>query len=163
MLELPTTIDENCASCAALLEVGAAQQAFIAQQQEAIERLEARVAQLEERLGTDSSNSAPKSRAQRRKRPHSGRARGGQKCERALVPLEQVDTLHVVVPTTCRGCGDALADCDDAPHRHQVTELPPVVPVVTEYQLHALSCGYCGTKTRASLPVGVPTGASAPG
>jgi transposase len=47
---------------------------------------------------------------------------------------------------------------DPQPYRHQVTELPPVQPVVTEYQLHRLLCPACGVPTRADVPVGVPTG-----
>src|SRR5204862_1675911 len=36
------------------------------------------------------------------------------------------------------------------------TELPPLKPTVTEYQLHALHCRRCGDVTRAPLPEGVP-------
>jgi transposase len=36
-----------------------------------------------------------------------------------------------------------------------VTELPPVTPRVTEYQLHTLPCR-CGARTAAALPPGVP-------
>jgi transposase len=39
--------------------------------------------------------------------------------------------------------------------RHQVTELPPVVPVVTEYRRHRLPCPGCGVTTCADLPAGV--------
>jgi transposase len=42
-----------------------------------------------------------------------------------------------------------------------VTEVPPVRPVVTEYQLHTLRCR-CGATTRATLPPGVPAGAFGP-
>jgi transposase len=51
---------------------------------------------------------------------------------------------------------------DPQPRRHQVTEVPPVQPVVTEYQLHCLLCPACGVPTRAALPVGVPTGGFGP-
>jgi transposase len=51
---------------------------------------------------------------------------------------------------------------DGQPSRHQVTELPPVKPVVTEYQVHGLMCPACGATTRAALPVGVPTGGFGP-
>jgi transposase len=37
-----------------------------------------------------------------------------------------------------------------------MTEIPPVKPVVTEYQLHQLVCPACGEATRAELPPGVP-------
>src|SRR5262249_28858472 len=51
---------------------------------------------------------------------------------------------------------------DPQPHRHQVTEVPPVTPVVTEYQLHRLVCPACGAPTRAPLPAGVPAGSFGP-
>jgi transposase len=43
-----------------------------------------------------------------------------------------------------------------------VTEIPPVKPVVTEYQLHQLICSSCGAATRPELPPGVPTGGFGP-
>jgi transposase len=39
-----------------------------------------------------------------------------------------------------------------------MTEIQPMKPVVTEYQLHRLVCPSCGAATRAELPAGVPTG-----
>lgn len=48
------------------------------------------------------------------------------------------------------------------PRRHQITELPPVRPVVTEYQLHTLTCTRCGVVTAAARPPGVPAGAFGP-
>ncbi len=44
----------------------------------------------------------------------------------------------------------------EEPYRHQVTEIPPLEPHLTEYQLHTLTCDQCGRQTRAELPVGVP-------
>ena len=46
--------------------------------------------------------------------------------------------------------------------RHQVTELPRVEPVVTEYQQHTLTCLVCGAQTQAQLPADVPAGAFGP-
>src|SRR5262245_50451730 len=46
--------------------------------------------------------------------------------------------------------------------RHQVTELPALKPLVTEYQLHALCCRQCGGVTRAPWPEGVPERAFGP-
>jgi transposase len=43
-----------------------------------------------------------------------------------------------------------------------VPEIPPVKPVVSEYQLHELVCPACGETTRAELPPGVPTGGFGP-
>jgi transposase len=43
-----------------------------------------------------------------------------------------------------------------------VTDVPPVRPVITEYQLHTLHCDDCGVTTTAGLPAGVPPGAFGP-
>jgi len=147
---------------------------------EYIRTLEARVAALEatvqhllERLQQDSHNSSrpPSSdpphalRPRPRRGPH-GRKRGGQPGHpgqtRALVSLEDVETVVPVTPRQCRRCQHPLQGEDPQPHRHQVTELPVVKPMVTEYQMHRLVCPACGASTRASLPVGVPTGGFGP-
>jgi transposase len=43
-----------------------------------------------------------------------------------------------------------------------VFELPPVEPVVTEYQQHTLGCGLCGHRTMGKLPEGASTRAFGP-
>ena len=73
-------------------------------------------------------------------------------------PVEAVDVVLPVKPMCCRRCQHPLQGEDPQPQRHQVTEIPPVKPVVTEYQLHRLVCPACGEATRAEVPAGVPTG-----
>src|SRR6266540_5064562 len=51
---------------------------------------------------------------------------------------------------------------DLQPQRPQVTEIPPVKPVITEYQVHQLVCSACGEATRAEVPPGVSTGGFGP-
>jgi transposase len=79
-----------------------------------------------------------------------------------LVPPEQIKEAIPVKPSACRNCGQALHGEDPHPLRHQVAEIPPVRAEVTEYRLHRLTCMACGTRTSASLPAGVPTGAFGP-
>jgi len=43
-----------------------------------------------------------------------------------------------------------------------VTEIPPLMAEMTEYQLHTLVCSACGARTAADLPAGVPQGAFGP-
>lgn len=127
----------------------AEQQQTIAEQQQTIERLEARVRELEEQLGRNSSNSgkppssdSPKDRKQRpsRGRKRSGRKRGGQPGhkghKRELLPPEKVTTFVECRPQTCSCCGEQLPELGPnvEVRRHQVVELPPIVPEVTEYQ-----------------------------
>jgi transposase len=79
-----------------------------------------------------------------------------------LLPVEQVQAVVPVRPAQCRACGAPLRGEDPTPQRHQVTELPPVRPQVTEYQLHTLGCSRCGATTTVAPPVGVPRGAFGP-
>jgi len=131
--------------------------------------LEATVQELTERTQQDSRNSsrppssdgASRKRRTRRRHP-SGRAPGGQPGHRGqtreLLPLEQVDVIITLKPTECAICQHELRGEDPRPHRHQVTEIPPMRPVVTEYQVHRLTCEICGTITVADWPHGTPTG-----
>ena len=138
-----------------------------------IAELEARLWQLEAKLreveGRNSSNSSkppssdgPEVKARPKKKP-SQRNRGAQpgheKKERPLLPPDRTEPVK---PSECRHCGEALSGEDPEPLRHQVIELPPIKPDVTEYQLHRLTCSCCGTTTCAPLPDGVPAGQYGP-
>jgi transposase len=48
------------------------------------------------------------------------------------------------------------------PERHQVTELPRIAPIVTEYRRHCLRCVACGAQTQAPWPMAMPTGSFGP-
>jgi transposase len=79
---------------------------------------------------------------------------------RPLLPVEDLRTPPVeVFPDTCP-CGHAFredAPLAGAPYRHQVWEIPPIIPLLTEYHLHHRACPDCGTLVRASYPDGVHT------
>lgn len=148
-------------------------QAYIRALEARVAALEATVQRLLERLRMDSQNSSqppssdpPATRRPRQRRTPSGRKPGGQPGHqgqtRTLVPLEDVAAVLPVKPTHCARCQSPLSGDDRQPQRHQVTELPPVKPVVTEYQLHSLMCPACGATTRAVLPRGVPPGGFGP-
>jgi transposase len=136
--------------------------AKVQQQQEQIQ-------ELRERLNQNSTNSSrppstdPPAIKRRPPRPASGRSSGGQPGhERRQRPLLPPDQTEILKPLHCRRCGHALTGDDPQPLRHQVIELPPIRPAVTEYQLHRLCCPHCGLSTCASLPGGVPTGGQGP-
>jgi transposase len=143
--------------------------AYIRALQTLIGQLQQRIAHLEEQLNQNSTNSSrpPSSDGPAVKRsppqPPSGRRRGGQSGhalqQRPLLPPDHTYTLK---PSTCRRCGKPLTGDDPQPLRHQVLDLPPIRPVVTEYQLHRLPCCGCGTSTCAALPRGVPTHQAGP-
>jgi transposase len=125
--------------------------------------LRARVAELEAKLGQNSTNSSkppstdPPSVKRAPPKPASGKKAGGQpghpKHERALVASPS--HTHDCKPPACRRCHGPLAGDDPEPLRHQVTEVPPVTPVVAEYRLHRLRCRCCGITTCGELPAGV--------
>jgi transposase len=137
-----------------------------------VRTFERRIAELEERLNRNSTNSSkpPSSDPPSVKRPPpapaSGKKRGGQPGHRhhsrALVPPEQLRQVIECKPPECRRCGAELVGDDPEPIRHQVAEVPPIEPVVDEYRLHRLTCPRCRTSTCAALPPGVPTGAFGP-
>lgn len=134
--------------------------------------------ELARRLGMDSSNSslppssdghgtASKSNTSEsaKKKRSSGGQPGHRRHERPLRPTDKCDDVHMIRPSHCDGCGTSLehlAD-DSSPRRHQVTELPEIKLVVTEYQQQRLQCPCCGHFTLAKLPSGVPPGQFGPG
>jgi transposase len=124
-----------------------------------IRYLEARLAGLEARLGQTSANSSkpPSSDPPHAKpappKPPSGKRRGGQpghpKRSRPDLPPDAVVELRA---GTCDRCSHPLAGDDPTPLRHQVVEIPPVRPHVTEYRRHRLACPRCGNVTCPVLP-----------
>lgn len=162
----PTTLEE------ALVQI-AARDAYIEELEAKVSTLEARMAALEERLNQSSKNSSkpPSSDGPDRpslpKRPPSGRKPGGQRGHkghhRELLPPDQVSHFEHVWPDRC-GNPDCRAELPGAlrtevgdPIRHQVTEIPPIVAEVTEWQLHCQQCPCCDYATQAELPGCVPT------
>lgn len=148
-----------------------ASQALIVALWSEVQQLRSEVASLREQVHQSSHNSSrpPSSdppSVPARKRRGSGRRPGAQPGHdghgRRLLPVEQVDVVVPVKPDTCASCGHALAGDDPHPHRHQVSEIPPVQVQVTEYQLHTLRCPHCQTLTEASWPEGVPHRAFGP-
>jgi transposase len=146
-------------------------QAYILALEARVAALEATVQELMERLQQDSRTSSrpPSSDPPERERPRrqpSGRRRGGQPGHpgqtRTLVPIEDVDVVIPLKPDACARCQQPLTGDDPQPQRHQVYEIPPIKPVVTEYQLHQLVCPVCGDTTRAAWPDGVTTRAYGP-
>jgi transposase len=137
-----------------------------------IAELSARVAELEARLGqTPQNSSLPSSTQHPHARPpapkrKSKKKRGGQpghaKHDRPLVPTDQCDQVETLQPSECRRCGTRLRGSDPEPLRHQVWELPPIQPHVTEYQRHRLTCRSCGATTCAELPAGVAASQAGP-
>lgn len=136
-----------------------------------IERLSARLAELEASCGKNASNSSkPPSTEHPHAKTKQAKAKGqrqpgGQanhaKHQRPLIPSDKCQQVIHCIPNTCRRCGTSLTGSDPQPLRHQVWELPEIRPLVSEYQRHRLQCS-CGVCTCGDLPPGVPSGQAGP-
>ena len=134
--------------------------------------LRQRVAQLEARLNQTSRNSSkppssdpPQAKPRAAKDP-TGRKSGGQPGHkghgRKLKPESEVDQILDVRPEQCEQCGTLLLGEDPEPERRQVTEVPRITPMVTEYRRHCLWCVACGVATQAAWPTTMPPGSFGP-
>lgn len=137
--------------------------ARIAELMVVIETQAVRIAQLEEKLRQNSSNSSkppssdgPNHKPARPAKKKSGRKPGGQpghaKRERILLPVEQARHSTDSIPSACAHCGSDQLDDDPSPHRHQVVDLPPIKPVFDECRQHARRCRHCAHVTVGPLP-----------
>jgi transposase len=127
---------------------------------------QARICELERRLGQNSTNSSlPPSKdppgTRRTETKKSERKRGAQpghgRHQRKMVPPERVDRVVDHYPRACRRCGEGFAVGQEAgaTERRQVIELPPLRAEVTEHRLHRLVCPCCQSITAAADPPGV--------
>jgi transposase len=140
--------------------------AQLADQQEMLASLTARLNELEERLAKNSRNSSkppssdnitkPKPKSLRRK---SGKKPGGQKGHPGTTLSLVENPQHVVVhsPETCEGCGGSLSSgASEASgyERRQVVDLPALLALeVTEHRARRNRCFGCGTTTTAPFPI----------
>lgn len=126
-----------------------------------VAELRRRLGNLEARLGQSSSNSnqapsrdTPDQRRERKKKVATGRHQGAQRGHeppvRPLVSEDKVSRIEDHFPSECELCGTPLPPVEELePQRHQVIDLPEMVPDVTEHRRHAVDCPECGHRTRA--------------
>jgi transposase len=129
--------------------------------------LRAHIAELERRLGLNSSNSGKPPSSDGLKKParvsslreRSGKKPGGQKGHKGETLRQVADPNEVVnhYPPACSMCGVGLDPKTSVGHSaRQVFDLPQPQPlVVTEHRAHDCQCPACGVKTRALFPDGV--------
>jgi transposase len=146
-----------------------------AEAQEQLAALAHRLEELEERLRTDSHNSSkppssdppssPGARVSEGK-PRGERKPGGQPGHegksRPLVPPEKLARAVDCRPPARCPCGGAVESTPGEPQRHQVWDIPPQNPHVTEYRLWPGACVECGQSYLGTLPPGVPAGLLGP-
>lgn len=140
--------------------------ALVVAQAAEIERLTARVAELERRLGLNSRNSSkpPSSDGLAKPPPRSlrkklGRRPGGQPGSDGQTLRQVGDPDEVVTygPRRCGGCGERLAWAllGWVAARRQVFDLPEVRVRVVEHRLVSCRCPGCGVVSTSADPVGV--------
>jgi transposase len=141
--------------------------ALIAAQAAEIAALKAHIAELERRLGLNSSNSGKPPSSDGLKKParvtslreRSGKKPGGQKGHKGETLRQVTDPNEVVdhYPSACSMCGAGLDPEASVGHSaRQVFDLPEPQPlVVTEHRAHDCQCAVCGATTRAPFPDGV--------
>jgi len=125
-----------------------------------IAMLEKRIEELEWLLGMNSRNSSkppscdppgisvalPKHRRKKR-----GARKGHEPHLRELLPQELVKKLFHLKPEVCT-CGSTnLEETGEEPLRHQVVDIPPIKPQVTEYVHYIYRCKDCGEIIYQSL------------
>lgn len=132
--------------------------------------LDAKCAELEKKLAALTKNSTnsnnppskdgpgvtryPKKSASQKKQ---GAQPGHKGKNREMLPSHQVDHIRHHYPDRCQNCQRTITPEEKHPsknplERHQVWDLPPIKPVVTEHQAHGCRCPDCGHFTEAVLP-----------
>lgn len=143
-------------------------------QQDAICLQKRRIAELEEQIRLNSSNSSkpPSSdgpgggkKSGRRPKKPSGKKRGAQPGHpghhRPLAPEDELSQIVECPPPERCACGGAIR-VSRHPRRHQVFELPKIAPEITEYRCYSGRCERCGAVHDGELPAGVPSGQLGP-
>jgi transposase len=122
-----------------------------------------RIEALEQRLGTNSTNSSkpPSSDGLNRPKPkpkslreETGKKPGGQEGHTGttLVPKETPDVIIKHEPQRC-SCGCELNDVEgEVAQKHQVADLPQIELEYTEHQVIEKECPNCHQKNRGQLP-----------
>jgi len=125
-----------------------------------IEQMQKHIEHLERRLGMNSQNSSkppssdpPKAAVvlPRRRRKHGGR-KGHPPHLRTPMPPEAVTQRVELKPDACPCGGTHLEKTDEEPLRHQIVDLPPIQPDVTEYVQAFYRCRDCGAVVYQPLP-----------
>jgi transposase len=164
----PSSSAELAELVAQLRTANAGLREVIAGQAAQMEAQAARIAELERRLGSDSSTSSKppssdspyRKPARRSSRTSSGRKPGKQTGELgSTMPLvDDPNETFISDPASCTDCGGDLTGAPvTAIHRRQVTDvLPPPPPWVTEYRLITRTCPCCATAQTGPAPAVAP-------
>ncbi|HEX3199749.1 MAG TPA: IS66 family transposase [Propionibacteriaceae bacterium] len=147
------------------VELVGQQQAELEERAAAIERRDEKIRALEEELAqfrrpvkTPENSSVPPSRGQKANRAAGRHRKHGPKRGHSGVSRRRSEPEMVVEcrPSACNRCGEPLPQVGGRRvGRSQVTEVPPVEPVVIEAWQFAVTCPHCGTQTVGAYPPGL--------
>ena len=135
--------------------------AYIKQLEEENAALKKRIEELERRLGMNSQNSSkppstdPPDTATvlpRRLRKKRGARKGHLPHLRALLPPQLVTKRIELCPQGCPCGSTRLEKTEQEPLRHQIVDIPPITPEVTEYLQSVYRCKDCGELVYQPLP-----------
>jgi len=100
--------------------------------------------------------SSDKFRNRKSLREKSDKPVGGQPGHKGktLKMVESPDVTEKIYPNYCQQCGSSLLGAAfELSARRQVIDIPPIVPVITEYQSYATRCS-CGHRQCGMFPAG---------
>jgi transposase len=141
--------------------------ALVAAQAAEIAALKSRIAEIERRLGLNSSNSGKPPSSDGLKKPArvqslrepSDKPPGGQKGHKGETLRQVAEPNRIIdhIPPSCAACGLAVTPSMTVGHSaRQVFDLAEPAPlIVTEHRAHDCQCPGCGAHTRAAFPSGV--------
>jgi len=133
------------------------------EQMQRLEEQSKRIAELEEKLKTNSRNSSkPPSldngSGKKGKADKSAKKQGGQPGHagkgRVLFREEEISQRQACYPEKRCSCGGEVK-VTRLKRRHQTIDLPDIAPIITEYRLYMGACQCCGKQHEAALPAGV--------
>src|ERR687884_60429 len=120
--------------------------------------LQARIAELEARLGlppkTSDNSSLPPAKGPKQNRPERQRKPRQGHPGVARQPATTPDVVREVLAPHCTGCGQPLGSADqpELAHAYDHIDLPPIRPVITRVHLRRGSCPCCGAHVTAPPP-----------
>lgn len=91
-------------------------------------------------------------------RESSGKKSGGQPGHKGatLEMSSNPDEVIKLVPEYCNICGGSLCNAVEELHsKRQVVDIPPIRPIITEYQRYRKCCQQCGHTQETDFPSGV--------
>jgi transposase len=141
--------------------------ALLMEQAALIDRLAARIAELEALVGkpkkTPSNSHIPPSQGGPGRKNREPRAKRREKRSShpgvTRPPTETPDQTERRMMDACPHCGTATtAENQRCRHRYEHIDLPPIRPVVTRIELYGGRCRACGRRYRAEAPANMPPG-----